>query len=430
MKKIKDIVKQDLLRLTKTPKSICVALSGGADSVCLLHLLNELSKELDFSLFAVHINHNIRGDEAKRDAEFCADICKNLNVPIKIYDVKVLDDAQKGESVELAARRMRYEIFDNIEAEYIATAHNADDSLETFIINFCRGTGLKGLTGIPDIRGRFIRPLNGCSKYDILGYINENNLKYVVDSTNLSNDYTRNKIRNNVIPLLKEISPEIITLSVRNMGLLKNDNHFIETEAKKLYEKAFSDNSLNVKVLLPAHNALKARVIADFTYHITKRYPDSLHLNLMIEALNSNYSKIELFGGFYAEVKKGYLYVKKDKNITFSVETEVILKEKFEQKSKINKLLLKNAVDCDKICGKLVLRTREAGDKISPLGRGVSKPVRRIQSENNLPVYLRENAPIASDEQGVIWGYKIGTDKRVAIDDNTKKVLVFKVYES
>ena len=108
----------------------------------------------------------------------------------------------------------------------------------------------------------------------------------------------------------------------------------------------------------------------------------------------------------------------------------ITLKEKFEQKSKINKLLLKNAVDCDKICGKLILRTREAGDKISPLGRGVSKPVRRIQSENNLPVYLRENAPIASDEQGVIWGYKIGTDKRVAIDDNTKKVLVFKVYES
>ena len=430
MKKIKENVKKSLLEFANNPKTICVALSGGADSVCLLHTLNTLSDDIGFSLSAVHINHNIRGDEAKRDADFCADLCKKLNLPIKICDVKVLEQAKKGESVELAARRMRYEVFEKIDADYIATAHNADDSLETFLINFCRGTGLKGLTGIPDVRGKFIRPLNNCSKSDILDYVKENNLEYVVDSTNLSDDYTRNKIRNNVIPLLKEISSGLMTVSARNIKLLKNDNDFIEKEAKKLYEKSVLGDCIDIASLLTAHSALKARVLSVFTYKITKRYPDNLHLNLMLDALNLNGSKVELYNGFYAEVKKGCLYLKKDEDIVFSVETEIISKENFVKESKINKLLLKNAIDYDKIFGILSLRTRQAGDKISPLGRGVSKPIRRMQAECNISVNLRDIAPIATDEKGVIWGYEIGTDKRVAIDEDTQKILLFKVYKN
>ena len=430
MKNIKKTVEKAILRLCDKPEDICVALSGGADSVCLLHVLSELREPFGYKLSAIHVNHNIRGEEAKRDADFCVAICQKLNVPIKVANVSVLTDANKGESVELAARRLRYEAFEQLNVQYIATAHNADDSLETFLINFCRGTGLKGLTGIPDVRGRFVRLLNECSKSDILDYIKNNNLEYVTDSTNLQNDYTRNKIRNKIIPLLKEVSPELVNLSVRNLSLLKNDNDFIEQQANELYNTCFKEpDCLKTEPLVSAHSALAARVLSAFVYKITKRYPDNLHINLMLDLLNQKSASTELFGGFYARVSKGCFCIFKDENIDFTVETEVISKEKFEKERKINKLLLKNAIDYDKIVGELNIRTRKAEDRISQVGRGLSKPVRRLQAEANIASNLREKAPVAADNNGVVWSYKIGADEKVKIDDNTKNVLVFKVYK-
>lgn len=431
MKKINEIIKNSINSYLKNPKSICVALSGGADSVCLLHCLKAISVDVGFVLSAVHINHNIRGDEAKRDENFCISLCEKLNIPLKVFNVYVLEQAEKGESIELAARRLRYKVFEEIESEYIATAHNADDSLETFLINFCRGTGLRGLTGIPDIRGRFIRPLNNCSKSDILEYIKQNGLEYVVDSTNLSDDYTRNKIRNNIIPKLKEISPEIINISSRNIDLLKCDSDFLEAEANKLFKESVCENKcLKVKTLLSAHKSLTTRVLLKYVYEVTNRYPDSYHLKLLFDLLYSKIASVGLYNGFYAKVSKGYLYVKKDEDESFFVETEVISKKNFNNQCKINKLLLKNAIDYDKIIGELIIRERAPSDRLSPLGRGLSKPVRRLQAEADVPVILRDKAPIAADSIGVVWGYKIGVDERVAIDENTKKVLVFKVYKS
>ena len=430
MKNIKKTVEKAISRLNISPESICVALSGGADSVCLLHVLSELKSSFGFELSAIHVNHNIRGAEAKRDADFCVEFCKKLNIPLRVVNVSVLTDANKGESVELAARRLRYAAFEELEVQYIATAHNADDSLETFLINFCRGTGLKGLTGIPDIRGRFIRLLNGCSKADILDYIKNNGLEFVTDSTNLSDDYTRNKIRNKIVPLLKEISPELVNLSVRNLSLLKSDNDFLENEANKLYKASFvKNNCLKTELIASAHSALSARVLSSFVYKITNRYPDNLHINLMLDLLKQRSGSVELFDGFNARVSKGCFYVLKDENIDFTVETEVVSKEKFEKDCKINKLLLKNAIDYDKINGILILRTRMAEDRMSRVGRGLSKPVRRLQAEADISVNLRDKAPVAADNNGVIWGYKIGTDEKVKIDDTTKKVLIFKVIE-
>ena len=428
MKNIKKTVEAAFLRLCNEPKSICVALSGGADSVCLLHILNSLLGSYEFKLSAIHINHNIRGEEAKRDADFCIALCKKLNIPLRVASVSVLTEAQKGESIELAARRLRYRVFEELDVQYIATAHNADDSLETFLINFCRGTGLKGLTGIPDVRGKFIRLLNECSKKDILDYIKNNNLEYVTDSTNLSSDYTRNKIRHNIIPHLKEISPELINVSVRNLNILKNDNDFLNEEANKLLNACFKEpNCLKIEPLIAVHSALSTRVLSTFTYEITKRFPDNLHLNLMFDLLHQTSASTELFGGYFAKVSKGYFCIFKDENVDFVVETEIISKEKFEIDSKINKLLLKNAIDYDKIVGELIIRTRMAGDRLSPVGRGVSKPIRRLQAEANLSINQRDKAPVASDNNRVVWGYKIGTDENVKIDDKTKNVLIFKV---
>jgi tRNA(Ile)-lysidine synthase len=429
MKNIKEIVKSSLLEFANDPKSICVAFSGGSDSVCLLHILHSLSKSMGFTLSAIHINHNIRGEEAKRDEDFCIEFCKSLNVPLKVQQVLVLDEAGKGESVEIAARRLRYEAFEALDVQYIATAHNADDSLETFLINFCRGTGLKGLTGIPNVRGRFIRPLNRCSKSDILEYIKSNGLEYVTDSTNLLSDYTRNKIRNNVIPKLKEVSPELVNISLRNIELLKSDNDYLENQANELFARAFYNGKLKINDLFDAHNALLGRVLLRYAFEITNRYPDNFHLSLMLDLINNKTSAVELFDGFYAKTNKEHFYIIKKENFEFSVETEVVSKEKFNADCKINKLLLKNAIDYDKIVGELKFRVRTANDRLRPLGRGISKPVRRLQAEAGIDSLLREKAPIAFDDNGVAWGYKIGIDERFKIEQTTKNVLIFKIFK-
>ena len=411
--------------------SLCVALSGGADSVCLLHSLSEISKTKGFEVSAVHINHHIRGDEADRDARFCQNLCKKLHIPLKIFDVFVLEEAHKGESIETAARRLRYDVFSRIKADYIATAHNADDSLETFLINFCRGTGLKGLTGIPDLRERFIRPLNFCSKEDILAYISENCLEYVTDSTNLENDYTRNKIRNKIIPLIKEFSPEIVDISVRNIKLLKIDSDFLEQQANKLWDEVFCVNKgLTVEKLLSAHKSIATRVLLRYVYEVTDRYPDNFHLELLLSLCERKNSSEDLFEGYIAKVKKGLLFIEKNDFFEFSVKTELISAENFKNQSKINKLLLKNAIDYDKIIGELVIRTRISNDSLRPCGRGLSKPIRRLQAEADIDNQLREKVPVAADSIGVLWGYEIGTDQRVCVDENTKNVLIFKVYKT
>lgn len=409
---------------------ICVALSGGADSVCLLHLLRELAKNNNIELTAIHINHHLRGDESNRDAEFCQKLCLNLNVPIEVYDIDVMKQMKIGESVELAARRLRYEIFEKCNADFIATAHNADDSLETFIINFLRGSGLRGLCGIPQSRERYIRPLLNFTKLEILDYCKQNNLDFVTDSSNLSDDYTRNKIRHHILPELEKINPNIRSVSIRNFDLLNADNNFLEQSAAELYKCVFNDkNGLKADGIKSAHSALSARVLIDYCFSVTARYPDAFHINQMRNLCIENGGEVELFAGYRAIVKKGWFSIIRPEKISFTVETEIISAEKYRNCLKINNLLLKNAIDYDKIIGKLVLRTRMPQDTMKIAGRGVTKQLRRLQAEADIYKAYRPFTPVAADDGGVIWAYQIGFSERVKINDNTKKVLIFKVYQ-
>ncbi len=409
---------------------ICVALSGGADSVCLLHLLNELSKSNNFSLTAVHINHHLRGEESNRDALFCEKLCNSLNVDLKTVDVDVLGKAHQGESVELTARRLRYEIFDSLNADFIATAHNADDSLETFLINFSRGSGIKGLCGIPFKRDKFIRPILNFSKNEILEYCKENNLKYVTDSTNLTDDYLRNKVRHHIVPELEKINPAIKKVAVRNFLLLKTDSEFLEQMANDAFADCFdAEKGLNLEKLLTYHKAISSRIIMIYGDKITNRTVDNLHLDQMLKLCADKKGKIELFDGYNAVVKIGWLSIYKAQATSFKVETEVVDIKNHKMSNNVNNLFLKNAMDYDKIVGELVLRERMPNDRMSPVGRGLSKPLRKLQAEANILKEQRDSVPVAADENGVVWSYGVGISERVKIDKNTKKVLEVKVYK-
>ena len=196
--------------MLKQNDNILVALSGGADSVTLLHLLNSL-QEYSFNIWACHVNHQIRNQEAQRDEDFVRDLCKNLTVPLIVETVNVPELSNKNsKSLEEMAREVRYNIFNKLANKLnakIATAHTLNDSIESVILNLTRGTGLKGLCGIPAKRDNIIRPLIEISRTQIEEYIRNNNLNFVNDSTNNNLGYKRNRIRHEIVPKLFIVNP-------------------------------------------------------------------------------------------------------------------------------------------------------------------------------------------------------------------------------
>ena len=197
--------------MTETGDEVIAALSGGADSVCLLLALNELKETLGIKLSAIHVNHCLRGNESDRDEQFCRDLCGRLRIPLICGRFNVKEEAENRKiSTELAARDIRYRFFqENSSGKKIATAHTANDNAETVIFNLARGTGTKGIAGIPPVRGNIIRPLINVTRSQIENYLKEKNQEYVTDSTNLTDDYTRNIIRHIVIPVIEQINSSL-----------------------------------------------------------------------------------------------------------------------------------------------------------------------------------------------------------------------------
>lgn len=206
--KVLETIRRNELIPEGTP--VTVGFSGGADSMCLLYVLNSLTGLLKCSVNAVHVNHNLRGPEALRDQEFCRDFCASHDIPFEAVSVDVNGYvSEHGLSTEEAARILRYEALTKKAEEtgaVIAVAHHSEDQAETILLNMLRGTGAKGLSGMSYRRDNIIRPLLDVSKEDILSFINEQGLSFVTDSTNLENDYARNRIRNEIMPALKGIN--------------------------------------------------------------------------------------------------------------------------------------------------------------------------------------------------------------------------------
>ena len=242
---LKVLSRYDML---KFGNRITVALSGGADSMSLLYCLLELKDELGITVNAAHLNHLIRGDEAFRDEEFVKEECHKLGVELFLKRVDVPKLASdSGKSLELTAREVRYAFFEEINTGVVATAHNADDNLETVIFNLTRGSAIDGLCGIPPKRDIFIRPLILTTRKEIEEYCAFKNIEYVTDSTNLEDCYTRNKIRHNVIPILKEINSNVSQTVLRTVKSLREISADINLKAKEYLENnLLSENELSV----------------------------------------------------------------------------------------------------------------------------------------------------------------------------------------
>lgn len=223
--------------------NIIVGLSGGGDSVCLFLILNELRKKINFNLYAVHVNHGIRGISATRDEMFAVALCERENVPCKVVKIDAVAKAKLEKiTLEEAGRKARYEIFSEEAALFdeakIAVAHHMNDQAETVLFNLARGAGLKGMGGIQAVRNNILRPLLCVTKEEIISFLSEKNEDFCIDETNDDDDYTRNYIRNKIIPALSEIQPEITAHIASTAYELREANEYIEEKSKELFDES------------------------------------------------------------------------------------------------------------------------------------------------------------------------------------------------
>ena len=435
-------------KMLENVSTVVVGLSGGADSVCLLHVLNTLKNDYELNLLAAHVNHGIRGEEAENDATFSMNFAESLNVYFSLLKADCVKEAEEnGETLEEAGRRIRYDFFDMLcesETYKIATAHNSNDNLETVLFNIARGSALSGAKGIPPKRDNIIRPLIFCTREEIEGYCKENNLSFVVDSTNLSDDYTRNRIRHNVLPELQKVNSNVIEAFTRFSESVRIDDDYLDCVAEKaLSDATLNENTYNVEVIKMMHPSIKNRVIYKAVERFSKETPDSKKINLVLSCIGEN-SKIQLYKNCYCETKKSVLkFFDNDNTIECKIEAQeipceesfnlnfgefVVKGEYFSKTSqKINDLLLDNLIDCDTINGNLILRTRQEGDKITLRKRNVTKTLKKLFIEEGVLKEERDKIPVISDDNGVVWVYGFGVNKKNAVKRETKNILSVEV---
>lgn len=404
-------------------KTLAVALSGGADSVALLNVLLEIKDDYNLEVFAAHYNHMLRGKESDSDEAFVKSLCQKLGVRVVVGSGDVSAYAKENhKSIEVAAREMRYNFFDTLKADTVATAHTASDNLETVILNLTRGSALDGLCGIPPKRGKYIRPLILATREDVEKFCKDNALSYVTDSTNLSDDYSRNRIRHNVVPVLKSINPSVENNVVNTSFSLAFDRNQLNDMAYKEYRKMITKEGLCVDNLVDKGPAISGRILRLFCEEKTGIAPDYMHTDDLFSVAAGG-GRCSLSGNAVAERHKNILKIilndySPDYNVKIEKKNNIFIKNG----TKVNNLLLNNLIDCDKIVGEISVRNRQSGDKIRILGRGCTKTLKQLYNEKGITHNIRSKLPVISDDLGVIWVAGIGVAERVAADYNSNYV--------
>ncbi len=389
---------------------IITALSGGADSVSLLNALIELKAEYNLTIYAAHLNHNLRGDEAKRDEDFVRKLCqtKDIKLFVKSEDIRSLAK-QRKQSEELCGRDERYRFFDELSAELgakVATAHTASDNAETVIFNLTRGAGINGLSGIAPVRDNIIRPLIYVTRDEVEDYCGANNLAFVTDSTNLQDEYTRNKIRHSVIPVLKELNSDFENTIARESDMLRIVNSYIEIKTDEAIEQIKTENGYDSKLLINLPKALRLSVIHKLC-KLNKGEVDYKIVKLIDNSLDGG--AVTLESGLTAVCKQGTLRFVKDSERDYFSEIELKSNSNFIYKDKeysVKELKLENE--------NIVFRTRRAGDTFTLPKRNVTKTVKKLLNELKIPEEIRDSLILAAVGSEVLWIEGVGTSDRAS----------------
>ena len=431
---------------------IAVGVSGGADSVALLRFLAALRPQFGWDLVVCHIHHGLRGAEADRDECFVRALAEQLGLPCAVSRIDAAALALRDHiSVEEAGRTARYAFFAQTAGEggRIATAHTLDDSIETVLMNLVRGTGLRGLCGIPRIRGNIVRPLLDCTRAEVEDYLGALGQPYCTDSTNLTDDYTRNRIRHDILPRLCELNPNFTGAMARMLPRLAAQQALTDClaaqSAQQLHAACGGLSRQGLSALPePVCDRLLLRLLEQ------NRLPVSAAaVERMTETLRTG-GKLDLAARSWFFVAQGDLaaviYAPPGGIPPVPVplpqeETPVILpfspqkslkltlcnKIVANTSEKFNISLLKYAIDCDRIKGYSFMRTRRPGDTFIVGKKQLS--LGEAWAAAGIPALLRPALMVLADEQGVLWAEGIGSSSRAAVTENTKQYVIIECQE-
>ena len=419
---------------------VIAGLSGGADSVSLVYTLNKLK----YNVIAVHINHMIRGEEAQRDMNFVSELCSKLGIPLLVYTKDIPDIAKKlGISEELAGRKIRYECFEETLKKYnasaIAVAHNMNDSLETMIFNMVRGSGMAGLSGIPPVNGNIIRPLINIERREIESYLRANNIGYVCDSTNSENTYSRNIIRNLIVPHFEKINTSYVKNAKRCADLVREENLYLNKKADEYIDNncIVRNNEAVIKIPDESEMVIFKRVLMKC---LSDFLPDSFQLSEknILDIVNLSTGKtINFSKNIFAVRKYDNIIIgcKKTESVDYDYditsfddlyirETDDIITFQIITKSDDIDFDEKNVsyIDFDKT-GKLTVRNRRAGDMFIPFGMNKRKKLKEFFIDSKIDTDIRKTVPILCSDGEISAIIGVRTDENYKIDKNTVNIL-------
>jgi tRNA(Ile)-lysidine synthase len=454
--------------MLKRGDHLLVAVSGGPDSVALLRALFRLAAEYQLRLTAAHLNHGLRGDEAKKEQQFVSHLCAGLGITCfcKAIDIHMLR-AGSGKSIEEIGREERYrfliETAETCGARKIATGHHRDDQAETVLINLIRGSGPKGLKGIRPIRdGRIIRPLLNVSRTEILAFLNREGLAYVVDSSNLNPIFLRNRVRNELIPeLTTRFNPRIVEGLCHLAEIVRREDNYLQATVRQILQQwgvvlGAAETSLPIARFRELHEAMQGRIIKYLLEaaspsgngigyrHIeavlrilrpSSRRRASLHLPCLIcvdrdgDALRirrecsrqvrreaRNEKTGPSFYSYPVEVP-GMVHLNA---IGRDIRFDVIDKPGFQEMKDQPGVAF---MDFERIAPPLILRNHRPGDRIEPLGMSGIKKVKSYFIDSKIPYRLRNRIPLLVDDRSVVWIAGERISDRVKVTERTKRVL-------
>ncbi|HET8885528.1 MAG TPA: tRNA lysidine(34) synthetase TilS [Salinimicrobium sp.] len=429
-KRFQDHINREFPQLSES--KLLVAISGGLDSVVLAHLCSAIG--LKFSL--AHCNFNLRGEESDSDEVFVYELAKKLNVEVFVeyFDTKKYAEDEKV-SIQMAARELRYnwflELKNALSFNYILTAHHANDSAETFLINFIRGTGLDGLTGIPKENKGIIRPLLHFSRVEIETFAKENNISWREDSSNASVKYLRNKIRHQIIPIIEEINPKFLESFLKTQHHLLQSADLLEDYTALLFREIVSKKDdayfFDVKKIAatPNPNAVLYQLLNGFGFTAWEDIYDLLEAQSGKIIYSETHRLIKgrehlILTVISSEGKNPVFYISEEEN-------QIVLpfgKINLEEVDEIEELDAHIVyLDKNKLQFPLKLRKWEAGDSFYPFGMSGTKKLSDFFTDKKLSLHEKENVWLLFSEDKIVWVINFRADNRYKIENDTQTIL-------
>ncbi|MFH4965769.1 tRNA lysidine(34) synthetase TilS [Gaetbulibacter sp. M235] len=421
-------------RLSFLKKSrLLLAISGGLDSVVLTHVCHQLN----LNIALAHCNFNLRGDESDADEDFVMQLAEDLDLEVFIesFDTKAYAEEHKL-SIQMAARQLRYDWFEELSTQlkfdYILTAHHADDNLETFLINLTRGTGLDGLTGIPETNNSVVRPLLPFSRQVIEMYANQNKLKWREDSSNASTKYLRNKLRHDVIPVLKEINPQLLQNFQTTLSNLNDTADIVEERLQKVFKIAVDvNNEKGIKFKIPEFKKLKNPKA--YLHEFLKDYGFA-EWNDVVNLLDAQSGK-QVFSSTHRLLKDRDSLILTDINSEENQQIVLISEDNKNIQTPIGTLHFEEVstmetvnsniiyLDKDKLKFPLLVRKWQEGDFFYPLGMQGKKKLSKYFKDEKFSLVDKENAWLLVSGDAIVWVIGKRPDNRFKVNESTQQIL-------